>query len=163
MNNLKEIWPLFVIVAILGGLVSFNVLGSRPSIEQAAQIIQDQKDRRDAFLPAFEAMSFQGEVVENKTFVRKYPFQDVRYFLKLKEGATFQYPDSLGKTSPVFDLSNPSEPTIIVSHSAKGISQGSMLSKSANTDYVLATSPSGAVDTISLEFGIFVDESLYTK
>ncbi|MEO0896491.1 MAG: hypothetical protein AAFY71_08850 [Bacteroidota bacterium] len=163
MDNLKEIWPLFVIVAILGGLVSFNVLQSRPSIEQVTEIRNEQRERRDAFLPAFEAMSFNLEVAENKTQLRKYPFPDLRYQISLKDATSFTYPDSVGKENPLFNLSDAQKPHLWVSNAGKFMRSGDKLTKKVGEPFYLWSHGEGEVDTVRLESRLFVDESIYAE
>ena len=97
MNGIKELWPLFFIVAILGTLVGTNVLQNRPTPEAIKEIHEEMKLRRDSFQTAFNAMSFDAEVLENQTMVRKYPMPDVRYKLSIKHNSPFHKPDTLAE------------------------------------------------------------------
>jgi len=161
MQGVRELWPLFFIVIILGSLVGVNVMNSRPTPEEIHEIHDQMKAEQADFLPAFKAMAFDMEVLDNQTLVRKYPMPDVRYQLSVKHNSPFQKPDSLGEKTELYDFSDTQSPLFYAALEGKFIGKGERLTKEAGKDYYLVREEGGDIDTMQLEWRLFVQEELY--
>ncbi|MCI4668408.1 MAG: hypothetical protein MRZ79_09730 [Bacteroidia bacterium] len=161
MNGLKEIWPLFAIVIILGSLVGMNVMKSRPSPEQIKEVHNEMKAERDSFMTFFKGVAFDLEVADNNTFVRKYPMPDVRYELSVNNSSSLVIPEGMSDPSPFYDGSQEGKAIIWAGPKGKHIRKGNRLKKELGQEFYLVHKANGEVDTMDLEWRLFVQEELY--
>ncbi len=143
-------------VLILGGGIGFMAVNNRMEPAEVKAIHDKMVEDRDAYLPTFEQMAFELEVMDKELRYVKYPLPDERYFLEVKALTPTQLADGQPQQGIFYDFAANPNMYIVSIPGGKRIREGDVLVKAAGHTYFLVNHPKDKpIDTLDLHWRLF--------